>query len=58
MTMICRRCQAPAVDVRRDWGNERVTFTYVHSDGSEHAVQAPLADAQELRDEDDRQRLG
>ena len=55
--MICRRCQAPAVDVRRDWGNERVTFTYVHTDGSEHVVQAPPADARELRDEDERQRL-
>lgn len=58
MTVICRSCQAPALNVRRDWGNERVTFTYVHSDGSEHAVQAPLVHAQELTDEDDRQRLG
>jgi len=57
MTLICRTCQAPAVDVRRDWGNERVTFTYVHCDGSEHAVHALVVDAQELSDEDERQRL-
>ncbi len=56
MTPICRRCQAPAVDVRHDWGNEGVTFTYVHSDGSEHAVHASAVDAQELSDEDERQR--
>lgn len=58
MMLVCRRCQAPAVDVRRDWGNEFVSFIYVHSDGSEHTVRVSLVDAQELRDEDERQRLG
>lgn len=57
MTLICRTCQAPAVDVKRDWGNECVTFIYVHRDGSEHAMHALVAAAQELRDEDERQRL-
>jgi len=56
MTLICRTCQAPAIDVRHDWGNECVTFTYIHGDGSEHAVRTSAVDAQQLSDEDERQR--
>lgn len=57
MPLICRTCCAPAIDVRRDWGNEQVTFTYVHRDGSEHAVRTELLDAQDFRDEDERRRV-
>ncbi len=50
--MTCRKCGAPAVDVRRDWDNEGVDFTYVHADGREHRVRVLAIDAQRIADEE------
>jgi hypothetical protein len=50
--MTCRKCEAPAVDVRRDWDNEGADFTYVHPDGREHRVRVLAIDAQRITDEE------
>jgi hypothetical protein len=53
--MTCRKCEAPAVDVRRDWDNEGAEFTYVHADVREHRVRVLAIDAQQVADEELRQ---
>jgi hypothetical protein len=54
----CRKCEAPAVDVRRDWDNEGADFTYVHADGREHRVRVLAIDAQQIADEELRRGAG
>ncbi len=56
--MTCRKCEAPAVDVRRDWDNEGADFTYVHADGRVHRVRVLAIDAQRITDEELRSSAG
>lgn len=53
MGLICRKCAAPAQDVRHEWRNEAVAFIYSHGDQSEHRIDLKAVDAQAAYDEDE-----